>query len=73
MKTSESQKNAIKKYKQKVKRLTVDFHPSESDLWEQVSKQPKKQTYIKNLIRKDMERENQYDRLKNARKEDEGK
>lgn len=51
---SEAQIKANKKYKQHVKRITVDFPPSEADLWEQVSKQPQKQTYIKNLIREDL-------------------
>lgn len=51
---TESQRSAVKKYKQKVKRLTLDFSPAESELWEQIQKQEKKQTYIKNLIRKDM-------------------
>jgi hypothetical protein len=54
MKTSEAQKKAVKKYKEKVKRLTIDFAPSEMDLYEQVASQPKKQTYIKDLIRKDI-------------------
>ena len=57
---TEAQKKANRKYKEKnkeqIKRLTVDFYPSESDLWEQVSKQANKQGYIKGLIRADMER-----------------
>lgn len=53
---SEAQKKALKKYKEKIKRLTLDFTPSEADLYEHISKQPKKQTYIKDLIRVDMER-----------------
>ena len=52
--TSEAQKKAVKKYKEKVKRLTLEFHPSEQDLYEHIQKQDKKQTYIKDLIRKDM-------------------
>lgn len=36
------------------KRLLLDFYPSEAALIEQVEKQPKKQTYIKDLIRKDL-------------------
>ena len=52
---SEAQKNANKKYKKNVKRLTVDFPPSEAELWEHVSQQPNKQGYIKGLIRADME------------------
>jgi hypothetical protein len=37
-----------------MKRVYLDFYPSEAALIEQVEKQPKKQTYIKDLIRKDM-------------------
>lgn len=53
---SEAQKKALKKYKSNVKRLTIDFTPSEADLLEHIEKQPKKQTYIKNLIRQDIEK-----------------
>ena len=52
--TSEAQKKALEKYKAKVKRLTVDFPPSEAELWEHLQAQGKKQTYIKNLIRAEM-------------------
>ena len=52
--TTEAQKNAVKKYKQKVKRITLEFHPTEEELWEHIQSQPKKQTYIKNLIQADM-------------------
>lgn len=47
-------KEAKKKYKPKVKRFSVDFYPTETDLLAQIQKQPNKQGYIKNLIRKDM-------------------
>lgn len=53
---TESQKKAKAKYKTKVERFTVDFYPTEADLFEHLEKQPKKQTYIKNLIREDMNR-----------------
>lgn len=53
-KTSEAQLKAVKKYKKKVNRITVDFTPPETDLWEHLQSQPKKQTYIKDLIRADM-------------------
>ena len=56
MTMSDAQKKAIKKYKAKLNRLTIDFSPAETDLWEHIGKQPKKQTYIKNLIRQDIER-----------------
>jgi hypothetical protein len=52
--TSEAQKKAVKKYKEKVKRMTIEFHPTEMELYEHIQQQPKKQTYIKDLIRKDM-------------------
>lgn len=56
VKMTEAEKRAKKKYRDKGKRLTVDFYPSESDLIEHIEKQPKKQTYIKKLIREDMNR-----------------
>lgn len=56
-KTSDAQLRAVQKYKQKVKRITLEFHPSEAEMWEHIQNQDKKQTYIKDLIRKDMEKE----------------
>ena len=55
-KTSEAQLKAVKNYKKKVNRITVDFAPTETELWEHIQSQPKKQTYIKDLIRADMKR-----------------
>ena len=52
----DSQRKALKKFKADVKRLTVDFPPSEADLYDHVQAQEKKQTYIKRLIREDMEK-----------------
>jgi hypothetical protein len=52
--SSEAQRKAVKKYKEKVNRITVDFYPTESELWDHIQSQGKKQTYIKDLIRKDM-------------------
>lgn len=52
--TSDAQKKAVKKYKEKVKRMTLEFSPAEADLYEHIQQQPKKQTYIKDLIRADM-------------------
>lgn len=54
--TSEAQLKAVKKYKEKVKRITVDFYPADTDIWEHIQNQPKKQTYIKDLIRADIEK-----------------
>lgn len=55
-KTSEAQLRAVAKYKQKVNRITIDFYPTESELWNHIQQQDKKQTYIKNLIRADIEK-----------------
>lgn len=52
--TTDAQRKAVQKYKQKLKRITVDFSPAESEMWEHINAQPKKQTYIKNLIKADM-------------------
>ena len=58
MERSEAQKRADKKYKsQKVKKVLLEFYPTETDLVEHLNKQDKKQTYIKNLIREDMKKE----------------
>lgn len=56
-KTSEAQLKAVAKYKEKTKRFGLDFAPTEMELWEHIQKQPKKQTYIKDLIRADMTKE----------------
>ena len=53
---TEAQKKARKKYKEKIKRITLDFSPTEAELWEYINSQPNKQGYIKALIRADMER-----------------
>ncbi len=55
-KTSEAQLRAVQKYKEKVKRITIDFYPADAEMWEHIQQQPKKQTYIKDLIRADMEK-----------------
>jgi len=57
--TSEAQKKAVRKYKEKVKKLTLDFGPTEMDLLDHINAQPKKQTYIKDLIREDMKKSEQ--------------
>ena len=51
---TEAQRNAIRKYKEKVKRFTLEFSPTEQDMLDHLNSQPKKQTYIKELIRADM-------------------
>jgi hypothetical protein len=51
---SEAQLRANRKYKEKVKKVLVEFYPTEAELWKHLQSQDKKQTYIKNLIRADM-------------------
>lgn len=52
---TEAQKRAKDKYRaEKVKRISIEFYPSEIELWEHLQSQEKKQTYIKELIRKDI-------------------
>lgn len=51
---SEAQKRANKNYRKKMNRIMLDFSPAEAELWEHIQNQPKKQTYIKDLIRADM-------------------
>lgn len=54
MSIKDTDRKARANYRKKVKRFTIEFYPTEADLFEHINKQPKKQTYIKNLIRKDM-------------------
>ena len=56
--TSEAQKKAVKKYKEKMKRISIEFYPSEMDLYDHIQQQTKKQTYVKDLIRADIARTN---------------
>ena len=51
---TEAQKRAKKKYQYKITRLTIDFYPTEKELIYKINEQPKKQTYIKDLIREDI-------------------
>jgi len=54
---TEAQKRAKKKYLPKVKRIMIEFYPTEAELIAHIEKQPQKQTYIKNLIREDIKKE----------------
>ena len=55
MPLTEAQKRAKAKYNsEKLKRFTVSFYPTESELWEKLQEQDNKQGYIKDLIRKDL-------------------
>ena len=56
-KTSEAQLREVQKYKkEKSKRISIEFSPVDTKLWEHIQSQPNKQGYIKSLIRADMER-----------------
>lgn len=54
---SEAQKKARNKYNAKRNRMTIDFYPTETDLWEHLNRQENKAGYAKDLIRKDMKGE----------------
>ena len=51
---TEARKRAKAKYGEKVKRITVAFYPTEAEIWEKLQSQDNKQGYIKDLIRKDL-------------------
>lgn len=54
MSIKKTDRTARANYRRKVKRLTIEFYPTEYEIFEYINKQPKKQTYIKDLIRKDI-------------------
>lgn len=52
---TEAQKRAKAKYRSKsVKKLLIEFYPSDAELYEKVQEQENKQGYIKELIKKDI-------------------
>lgn len=52
---TQAQIEANRKYKkQNVKRITIDFYPSDMELYEHIQTKEKKQTYIKELVRNDL-------------------
>lgn len=53
---TEAQKRAQRNYRKKVKQVVVGFTPQEADLYGWLCEQPAKATYIKGLIREDMEK-----------------
>lgn len=52
---SEAQKRANRKYRQSLKRITINFRPTEEELYEYLSTKGNKQQYIKDLIVDDFE------------------
>ena len=56
MALTDAQKRAKAKYKSNnVKKILLEFYPSDMELYEKVQEQPNKQGYIKELIRKDIQ------------------
>ena len=51
---TEAQKKAKAKYNSKVTKVSIEFYPSDAELLKKVQEQPNKQSYIKDLIRKDI-------------------
>lgn len=50
----EVQRKAKRKYKQKIRRLTVELYPTEQDIIDKIDIVPQYATYIKGLIRADI-------------------
>lgn len=61
-----SQYPSQREYQKRCHRLLLEFCPTEAEaeLWEWLSAQPKKATYIKRLIREDLEKLRQPSQLK---------
>lgn len=53
---TEAQKKARDKYNAQRKTISLNFCPTEMDIYNHIKSQEQQQTYIKNLIRADMER-----------------
>lgn len=53
---SEAEKRAKAKYRKKVKQAIVSFYPKDEELYEWLERQPNKSGYIRELIRRDMEK-----------------
>ena len=52
---TEAQKRRKAKYDEKIlKRVMIEFYPQDAELLQKVSEQDSKQAYIKELIRKDL-------------------
>lgn len=58
MALTEAQKRAKAKFysKQGIKKVLLEFYPSDTELYEHLVKQGNKQGYIKSLIKKDIEK-----------------
>lgn len=54
---TDAQKRAKAKYREKMRTFRIDVCPSEQDILERLENQERYATYIKRLIREDIERE----------------
>lgn len=54
---------SMKKYKEKIVRLELNFYLNDKDLVEWLNTKESRQSYIKELIRKDMEKEKKFDHI----------
>lgn len=58
---NEAKRKANKKYKEKVHKFTVEVYPSDADIMERLDERAAagegKQTYVKRLIREDIEKQ----------------
>ena len=54
MPLTEAQKRAKAKYNSKATKVSVEFYPQDAELLKKVQEQENKQSYIKELIRKDL-------------------
>lgn len=55
-------RKAQKRYEEKCKRLILTFSPYDMDLYDYLQTKEPKATYIKGLIRQDMEREKEQEK-----------
>ncbi len=59
MALTEAQKRAKRNYEKKVKKISLQFYPTETDLYEYLQTKENKAGFIKQLIREAMESERQ--------------
>ena len=54
---SEAHNKAQSKYRKNLKRMTIEFYPTDQDILDKLDSVESKQGYIKNLIREDIKKE----------------
>lgn len=53
---SEAHNKAQSKYRKNLKRMTIEFYPTDQDVLDKLDSVESKQGYIKNLIREDIKK-----------------